>query len=166
MTSMTSEAHPIAPYKAVTVWRSPASATSYAGYRDARFPDSRTPRGAGLGAAPSRQDAILEGHSNVRRDRERTSDILANHKNTLKAHKQDLVRRTRNRGMRTRLRRALRSLRAAIDQGKTDEVQAVLSGTVSLIDKMSAKGIIHDNTAARYKSRLAKRFTTAAASAS
>jgi small subunit ribosomal protein S20 len=68
--------------------------------------------------------------------------------------------------MRTRLRRALRSLRAAIDQGKTDEVQAVLSGTVSLIDKMSAKGIIHDNTAARYKSRLAKRFTTAAASAS
>lgn len=91
---------------------------------------------------------------------------MANHKNTLKAHKQDLVRRTRNRGMRTRLRRALRSLRAAIDQGKTDEVQAVLSGTVSLIDKMSAKGIIHDNTAARYKSRLAKRFTTAAASAS
>ena len=97
---------------------------------------------------------------------ERTSDILANHKNTLKAHKQDLVRRARNRGMRTRLRRALRSLRAAIGQGKTDEVQAVLNGTVSLIDKMSAKGIIHDNTAARYKSRLAKRLATAAASAS
>jgi len=34
----------------------------------------------------------------------------------------------------------------------------VLNGTVSLIDKMSAKGIIHDNTAARYKSRLAKRL--------
>ena len=68
--------------------------------------------------------------------------------------------------MRTRLRRALRSLRAAIDQGKTDEVKAVFSGTVSLIDRMSAKGIIHDNTAARYKARLAKRLATAAAPAS
>ena len=36
-----------------------------------------------------------------------------------------------------------------------------MSVTVSLIDKMSAKGIIHDNAAARYKSRLAKRFAAA-----
>ena len=91
---------------------------------------------------------------------------MANHKNTLKAHKQDLVRRARNRGMRTRLRRALKSLRAAIDLGKTDEARSALSGTVSLIDKMSAKGVIHDNTAARYKARLAKRLAGAAASAS
>ena len=86
---------------------------------------------------------------------------MANHKNTLKAHKQDLVRRMRNRGMRTRLRRALKSLRAAIEEGKTDEAQSAFSGTVSLIDKLSAKGIIHDNTAARYKSRLAKRIAGA-----
>ena len=96
------------------------------------------------------------------RERIRDSDVLANHKNTLKAHKQDLVRRARNRGMRTRLRRALKSLRAAIEQGNTDEARSALSGTVSLIDKMSAKGIIHDNTAARYKSRLAKRIASAA----
>ena len=91
---------------------------------------------------------------------------MANHKNTLKAHKQDLVRRTRNRGLRTRLRRALKSIRTAIDDGKTDEAQSALSGTVSLIDKMSAKGVIHDNTAARYKSRLAKRIAGAASAAS
>ena len=91
---------------------------------------------------------------------------MANHKNTLKAHKQDLVRRTRNRGFRTRLRRALKSIRAAIDEGKTDEAQSALSGTVSLIDKMSAKGIIHDNAAARYKSRLVKRIASAASAAS
>ena len=87
---------------------------------------------------------------------------MGTHKNTIKAHKQDLVRRTRNRGLRTRLRRALRSLRAAIDEGKTDEARSAFSGTVSLIDKMSAKGIIHDNTAARYKSRLSKRLVGAA----
>ena len=43
----------------------------------------------------------------------------------------------------------------------TDEARSAMSGTVSLIDKMSAKGIIHDNAAARYKSRLAKRFAAA-----
>jgi small subunit ribosomal protein S20 len=66
--------------------------------------------------------------------------------------------------MRTRLRRALKSLRAAIELGNTDEARSALSGTVSLIDKMSAKGIIHDNTAGRYKSRLAKRLASASAS--
>jgi len=86
---------------------------------------------------------------------------LANHKHTLKAHRQDIVRRARNRGLRTRLRRALKSLRATVDQGKTDEARLALSGTVSLIDKMSAKGIIHDNAAARYKSRLAKQIASA-----
>ena len=86
---------------------------------------------------------------------------MANHKNALKAHRQDIVRRTRNRGMRTRLRRALKSVRASIDQGNTEDARSVFSGTVSLIDKMSAKGIIHDNTAARYKSRLAKRLARA-----
>jgi len=33
--------------------------------------------------------------------------------------------------------------------------------TVSLIDKLSAKGIIHDNAAARYKSRLQKKLNKA-----
>ena len=86
---------------------------------------------------------------------------MANHKHTLKAHRQDLVRRERNRGLRTRLRRALKTLRSAIDQGKTDDVKSSLNGTVPLIDKMSAKGVIHDNAAARYKSRLAKRLASA-----
>ena len=86
---------------------------------------------------------------------------MANHKHTLKAHRQDLVRRERNRGLRTRLRRALKTLRSAIDQGKTDDVKSSFNGTVSLIDKMSAKGVIHDNAAARNKSRLAKRLANA-----
>ena len=89
-------------------------------------------------------------------------DVLANHKNALKAYRQDLVRRERNRGKRTRLRHALKSLRAAIDEGKTDEARVALTGTVSLIDKLAAKGIIHDNAAARYKSRLTKRLAGAA----
>ncbi len=92
---------------------------------------------------------------------ERNCSDLANHKHTLKAHRQDIIRRERNRGLRTRLRRALKSLRGAIEQGNTDAAQAAMSGTVSLIDKMSAKGVIHDNAAARYKSRLVRRLAAA-----
>ncbi len=87
---------------------------------------------------------------------------MANHKNTLKAHRQNLVRRARNRAFRTRLRGALKALRSTIDQGDIAGARSAFSGTVSLIDRMSAKGIIHDNTAARYKSRLARRLATAA----
>ena len=87
---------------------------------------------------------------------------MANHKHTLKAHRQDILRRARNRAFRTRLRGALKSLRASIAQGDVDAARSALSGTVSLIDRMSAKGVIHDNTAARYKSRLARRLAAAA----
>ena len=87
---------------------------------------------------------------------------MANHKHTLKAHRQDILRRARNRAFRTRLRGALKSLRASIVQGDVDAARSALSGTVSLIDRMSAKGVIHDNTAARYKSRLARRLAAAA----
>jgi ribosomal protein S20 len=34
-----------------------------------------------------------------------------------------------------------------------------LNQTVSLVDKMAGKGMIHKNTAGRYKSRLAARVT-------
>jgi ribosomal protein S20 len=36
---------------------------------------------------------------------------------------------------------------------------------VSLIDKMAAKGLIHDNAAARYKSRLQKQIASKSAAA-
>ena len=48
-------------------------------------------------------------------------------------------------------------MRSAIDSGDSAEAKSALSKTFSIVDKMSAKGIIHDNAAGRYKSRLAKR---------
>jgi small subunit ribosomal protein S20 len=91
---------------------------------------------------------------------------VASHDSALKAHRQNLQNRERNRQYRTRLRGALRSIRTAIDAGSPDEVKGALSETVSLVDKMAGKGIIHRNTASRYKSRLAHRVakkTSAAA---
>jgi small subunit ribosomal protein S20 len=84
---------------------------------------------------------------------------VASHASALKAHRQNVVRRERNRNLRTRLRGALRSIRTAIDAGDPDQVKDALRDTVSLVDKMAAKGVIHRNAAGRYKSRLASRVS-------
>jgi small subunit ribosomal protein S20 len=82
---------------------------------------------------------------------------VANHASALKAHRQSIKRRERNRELRGRLRTALKSIRGAIAAKDTKGAETALSGTVSLIDKMAQKGVIHKNAAGRYKSRLAKR---------
>jgi small subunit ribosomal protein S20 len=81
----------------------------------------------------------------------------------VKAHRQTIKRTEHNRELRSKLRTGLKSIRAAIDAGNTDAAKKMLSETFSLIDKMSGKGIIHDNAAGRYKSRLAKRVQARAA---
>jgi small subunit ribosomal protein S20 len=90
---------------------------------------------------------------------------LASHASALKAHRQNIVRRDRNRQMRTRLRGALRNIRTAIDAGDSAQVKDALRDTVSLVDKMAAKGVIHKNAANRYKSRLASRVSKKSAAA-
>ena len=83
---------------------------------------------------------------------------MASHDSALKAHRQNIKRREHNRELRTRLRGALRSIRAAIDGGDPDKVRDALRETISLVDKMAGKGVIHRNTAGRYKSRLSSRI--------
>lgn len=83
---------------------------------------------------------------------------MASHASALKAHRQGLTHRARNRQYRTRLRHQLKAMRTAIANGRMDEARASLSETVSLIDRLVGKGIIHDNAAGRYKSRLMKRL--------
>jgi small subunit ribosomal protein S20 len=90
---------------------------------------------------------------------------VASHDSALKAHRQNIERRERNRQMRTRLRRALRDIRAAIDTGDAASVKDALRTTISLVDKMAGKGLIHRNTAGRYKSRLTSRISKKSAAA-
>ena len=92
-------------------------------------------------------------------------ETLASHASALKAHRQNIVRRDRNRQMRTRLRGALRDIRVAIDGGDPASVKDALRNTISLVDKMAAKKVIHKNAAGRYKSRLAARVTRKSAAA-
>jgi small subunit ribosomal protein S20 len=88
---------------------------------------------------------------------------VANHASALKAHRQNLVNRERNRQLRSRLRTALKTLRASLAAGNADEAKGSLNSTVSLIDRMVTKGVIHRNAAARYKSRLVLRLRKVAA---
>jgi small subunit ribosomal protein S20 len=76
----------------------------------------------------------------------------------MKAHRQTLKRTAHNRELRSALRTALKSIRAAIDAGSTADAKTALSRTFSIVDKMSAKGIIHDNAAGRYKARVVRRM--------
>ena len=85
-------------------------------------------------------------------------NYLASHESALKAHRQSLKNREHNRQFRSRLRSALKSIRAAIDGNDLTGAKAALKQTISLIDKMASKGIIHRNAAGRYKSRLTRRI--------
>ena len=90
---------------------------------------------------------------------------MASHDSALKAHRQNVQRREHNRQMRSRLRGALRDIRAAIDGGDPAKVKDALRNTISLVDKMAGKGLIHRNAAGRYKSRLASRVAKRSAAA-
>jgi small subunit ribosomal protein S20 len=84
---------------------------------------------------------------------------VASHASALKAHRQSVKHREHNREFRSKLRTALKSIRAAMDAKDVDGAKGQFRATVSLIDKMARKGIIHDNAAARYKSRIQARLT-------
>ena len=84
-------------------------------------------------------------------------------KSALKANRQNIKHREHNRQMRSRLRTALKSIRASLDAKDLTGARSALNKTVSIVDKMASKGIIHRNTAGRYKSRLSARLVKASA---
>ncbi|MEO8071219.1 MAG: 30S ribosomal protein S20 [Acidobacteriota bacterium] len=91
--------------------------------------------------------------------------MATRHASAVKAHRQTLKRTEHNRVLRSKLRTGLKAIRSAVTAGESDAVKKLLSEAFSLIDKMSGKGIIHDNAAGRYKSRLVKRVRTKTAAA-
>ena len=81
---------------------------------------------------------------------------MANHKSAEKRMRQNARRNEINRSNRSKLRTSVKKLRAAVAGHDKSGSNELLIPTVSLIDKAVNKGIIHKNTAARYKSRLTK----------
>jgi small subunit ribosomal protein S20 len=81
---------------------------------------------------------------------------MANHKSAEKRMRQNAKRKEINRSNRSKLRTSIKKLRTAVAASDKSASTELLFPTVSLIDKAVNKGIIHKNTAARYKSRLTK----------
>ena len=82
--------------------------------------------------------------------------IKGTKKQARKRHRQSLERRMRNKSVRTRVRRQMRLMRAAIDEGNAEKVREMLPATMSIIDVGWRRGVLHRNTASRYKSRMAR----------
>ena len=61
--------------------------------------------------------------------------------------------RLRNVALRSSLRTAIKKVRTAPDPASA---QAALKAAIPVIDRTAQKGVIHANTAARYKSRLTR----------
>ena len=78
---------------------------------------------------------------------------MPNHKSAEKRMRQNEKRKQINRSNRTRVRGSIKKLRGAL-AANSSEVATLLPETVSTIDKAVQKGVLHKNTAARYKSRL------------
>lgn len=70
--------------------------------------------------------------------------------------RQGVKRNERNRANLSQLKTQVKRLRAAIAKGDASEAKKALNETVSQIDKAAKKGIVHDNAASRYKSRLTR----------
>jgi small subunit ribosomal protein S20 len=86
---------------------------------------------------------------------------MASHFSALKRMRQNQKREAANQTRRTRLRHAIRELRRAISGGDSEKAGALLPQVVSIVDKSRKEGVIKDNTAARFKSRLMARISKA-----
>jgi small subunit ribosomal protein S20 len=83
---------------------------------------------------------------------------LANSPQARKRARQAEKRREHNASLRSTLRTHIKKTVKAVESGEKAQAEAVYKETVSVIDKMAGKGMLHKNKAARHKSRLNQRI--------
>ena len=81
---------------------------------------------------------------------------MPNIKSAEKRMRQNEEQRKRNRRYRTRMRTQIKKFHQLLDGKEVESAGSFLKEVYSVIDRTAQKGVIHANTAARYKSRLAK----------
>jgi small subunit ribosomal protein S20 len=79
---------------------------------------------------------------------------MANSKQAEKRARQAVKLRSQNMSQRSKLRTAIKKVQAAVASGDKAAAQAAFKESVSTIDLIADKRIIHKNKAARHKSRL------------
>ena len=90
---------------------------------------------------------------------------VANIKSAKKRAKQTIVRNSRNVAQRSMLRTAVKKVIKALGAHDAKAAQDAFVAAQPLLDRMSARGLIHKNKAARHKSRLTARIKALQAAA-
>ena len=81
---------------------------------------------------------------------------MATHKSTIKRAKQNEAKRLRNMSSKTKTKKAVKDVRAAVAENSEDKAGENLKKAASIIQKTASKGVIHKKKAARKISRLAR----------
>ena len=79
---------------------------------------------------------------------------MPNTKSAKKRLKQSLVRRTRNRSTRSVLKTLVRKVRESLAAGNLEQAATEFKLVTKKLDQAAAQNVLHDNAAARVKSRL------------
>ncbi len=83
---------------------------------------------------------------------------MANSAQARKRARQAEKRRRHNASMRSRMRTYIKRVVSAIESGDRAGAETAYRAAVPVIDKMAGKGLIHQNKAARHKTRLNSRI--------
>ena len=89
---------------------------------------------------------------------------MANTKSAIKNIRKNERRRAINKARVSALRTELKKLRALLKAKDSEAAAKELVNTISVIDRSLRKGVLHKNTAARYKSRLTRSVRALSAS--
>lgn len=85
---------------------------------------------------------------------------MANIKSQIKRNRQNTKRKLRNQRVRSEVNTRIRTALGAVEEGNSDASNAVALAS-KRIDKAAQAGVFHKNTAARKKSRLARKLSDA-----
>ncbi|MDP8969418.1 MAG: 30S ribosomal protein S20 [Actinomycetota bacterium] len=80
---------------------------------------------------------------------------MANTPSQVKRHRQSLVRRQRNKAVRSALKTHMKRFRQAAEAGDRTQAEAAYRSAARQLDKAAQKGVVHANFAANKKSKMA-----------
>lgn len=83
---------------------------------------------------------------------------MPNTESAKKRVRQDAKRRARNRWRKTRIKEQINTFLSAVQKNDVETAESEYRKTCGLLDKIACTSTMHRNTAARRKSRLARRL--------
>ena len=90
---------------------------------------------------------------------------MANIKSAKKRAKQAVVRNARNASQRSMLRTSVKKVIKALAENDVEGAKSAFAVAQPVLDRLSSRGLIHKNKAARHKSRLTARIKALAEAA-